>query len=71
MLKQKKTAAITAELENLPLKKTWKINADGKKIKVVRKAENCYESYLDGHYITSDEDWQTALQFVLGLLSQK
>jgi intein-encoded DNA endonuclease-like protein len=68
-LKQKDIDAIQQVLEKLAIKKTWKINVAGKKVKVVRSATNEYAVYNDGHYITTDENWQQAFELVKALLN--
>ncbi len=56
--------AIQKSLENLAVKKSWKINFEGKKIKVVRKDKSAFEVYSDGHYVTTDETWERAFELV-------
>jgi copper chaperone CopZ len=62
---------IKNSLENLPVKKSWKINFEGKKIKVVRKDISAFDIYLDGHFITTDETWEKAFELVQVLLQHK
>jgi hypothetical protein len=68
-LKQKDIDTIQQALQQLPIKKTWKINVSDKKVKVVRSAANEYAVYNDGHYITADENWQQAFELVKALLN--
>ncbi len=70
-LKQKDIDAIEQALRQLPIKKTWKINVAGKKLKVVRSAVNEYAVYNNGHYITTDESWQQAFKLVKVLLNEQ
>jgi copper chaperone CopZ len=62
---------IKKSLETLPVKKSWKINFEGKKIKVVRKNETAFDVYLDGHFVTTDESWERAFELVQVLLQHK
>ncbi len=62
---------IKNSLENLAVKKSWKINFEGKKIKVVRKDNAAFEVYNDGHFVTADETWEQAFELVKVLLENK
>jgi 3-hydroxymyristoyl/3-hydroxydecanoyl-(acyl carrier protein) dehydratase len=62
---------IKSSLENLSIKKVWKINHDGTKIKVVRKNETTFDVYLNGHFVTTDESWERAFELVQVLLQHK
>jgi hypothetical protein len=62
---------IKKSLENLSVKKSWKINFEGKKIKVVRKDFSAFEIYHDGHFVTTDETWKRAFELVKVLLQDK
>jgi hypothetical protein len=64
-------AEIKKLLETLPVKKSLKINFEGKKIKVVRKNETAFEIYNDGHFITTDETWEKAFELAQVLLQHK
>jgi hypothetical protein len=68
-MKQKDLDKISTALNSLQIKKQWKINVTGKKVKVVRSATNEYAVYNDGHYITADENWQQAFELVKALLN--
>jgi esterase/lipase len=68
-LKQKDIDAIEQALQQLPIKKIWKINVAGKKVKVVRSAANEYAIYNDGHYITADENSEQVFELVKTLLN--
>jgi hypothetical protein len=68
-MKQKDLDKISTALNSLQIKKQWKINVAGKKVKVVRSATNEYAIYNDGHYITADENWQQAFELVKALLN--
>jgi copper chaperone CopZ len=62
---------IKKSLENLSVKKSWKINFEGKKIKVVRKDISAFDIYLNGHFVTTDENWERAFELVQVLLEDK
>jgi hypothetical protein len=62
---------IKKSLENLAVKKSWKINFVGKKIKVVRKDISAFDIYLNGHFVTTDENWERAFELVQVLLDDK
>jgi 3-hydroxymyristoyl/3-hydroxydecanoyl-(acyl carrier protein) dehydratase len=62
---------IKSSLENLAVKKSWKINFEGKKIKVVRKDISAFDIYLNGHFVTADESWERAFELVQVLLDDK
>jgi hypothetical protein len=68
MLRGKILIEIIEALENLQVKKLWKINHEGIKVKVVRKAENTYDVYHNGHYVTTDETWEQAFELTRALL---
>jgi copper chaperone CopZ len=55
---------IKESLENLAVKKSWKINFEGKKVKVVRKDISAFDIYLNGHFVTTDESWERAFELV-------
>jgi hypothetical protein len=67
-LKPKDITAIQSAIELLPVKKKWHLNDDGNKVKVVRKSENEYNVYSDGHYVNTEIDWQSAFEMVKALL---
>jgi hypothetical protein len=69
-LRQTDMDRIEAAIKNLAIKKTWKINVNGSKVKVVRKTENEYATYLNGNYITTDEAWKQAFDLSIALLIQ-
>jgi hypothetical protein len=68
VIKQKILDSIKEALSNLQVKKLWKINHEGRKVKVVRKAENAYDVYHNGHYVTTDETWEQAFELTKTLL---
>jgi hypothetical protein len=68
MIKQKTIDLIQLDIQNLAIKKLWKINENGHKVKVRRDAENEYSVYLDGHFITTLSDWEDAFNMVKTLL---
>ena len=57
------------DIEALAIKKTWKINENGNKVKIVRKGETEFDSYLNGNYITTDENWEQAFEMAKTLLA--
>lgn len=59
---------IEIDIENLEIKKLFKINENGNKVKVRRDTENAYSIYLNGQYVTTDETWQQAYELTLVLL---
>jgi hypothetical protein len=56
-------------IEALAIKMTWKINENGNKVKIVRKSETEFDSYLNGNYITTDENWKQAFEMAKTLLA--
>jgi hypothetical protein len=67
-LKQKDKTEIENAIKTLAIKKLWKINVNGNKVKVFRKSENEYEIYNDGHHVTSDTNWKEAFDLAIELL---
>jgi hypothetical protein len=68
MIKEKILYSIKEALLNLQVKKLWKIDHEGIKVKVVRKAENAYDVYRNGHFVTTDETWEQAFELTKVLL---
>jgi hypothetical protein len=68
MIKEKILESIKEVLSNLQVKKLWKINHEGRKVKVVRKAENAYDVYHNGHFVTTDETWERSFELAKALL---
>ncbi len=56
------------DIQNLAVKKLWKINENGNKVKVRRDAETEYSIYLDGHYISTLTDWEDTFEMAKTLL---
>ena len=56
------------DIQNLVVKKLWKINENGHKVKVRRDAESEYSIYFDGHYITTLTDWEDTFDMAKTLL---
>ncbi len=69
-LKPKELQEMETAIKNLAIKKCCKINSNGVKVKVCHKAENTYETYLNGNYITTDTEYSIAFEFVKVLLNQ-
>jgi hypothetical protein len=70
-MKQKVLDEIENALKNLPIKKLWKINHEGTKVKVKRSAETAFDIYHNGHHVTTDETWESAFELGQGLLKTK
>jgi hypothetical protein len=68
-IKQKTLDLVQVSIQNLGIKKLWKINENGHKVKVRRDAENEFSIYLDGHYITTLADWEDTFSMVKDLLN--
>jgi hypothetical protein len=68
MIKQKILDQIQLDIQHLAVKKLWKINENGHKVKVRRNAESEYSIYLDGHYITTLADWEDSFNMAKTLL---
>jgi hypothetical protein len=70
-IKQKTIDQMQLDIQNLEIKKLFKINENGTKVKIRRNSENEYSIYLNGNFITIDTTWETAYELVLVLLSDK
>ncbi len=68
MIKQKIIDQMQLDIQNLAIKKIWKINENGNKVKVRRDAETEYSIYLDGHYISTLGDWKGTFDMAKTLL---
>jgi hypothetical protein len=68
MIKKKILDQMQLDIQNLAVKKCWKINENGHKIKVRRDAESEYSIYLDGHFITTLADWEDSFNMAKILL---
>ena len=64
MIKEKTITEIKDALSSLEVKKLWKINHEGTKVKVVRKTDDAYDIYRNGHHVTTDETWEQAFELV-------
>jgi hypothetical protein len=64
----KQLDTIKSEIENLAVKKKFKINLNGNKVKVVRDSETAYTIYHDGHFIQTVETLEDTFSFVRALL---
>jgi hypothetical protein len=67
-MKQKILDQMQLDIQCLSVKKLWKINENGHKLKVRRDAESEYSVYLDGHYITTLADWEDTFNMAKSLL---
>lgn len=68
MIKQKILDQMQLDIQSLAIKKLWKINENGNKVKVCRDAESEYSIYLEGHYITTLADWEDTFDLAKTLL---
>jgi hypothetical protein len=68
MIKQKILDLMQFDIQNLAVKKLWKINENGHKVKVRRDTKNEYSVYLEGHFITTLADWEDSFNMVKTLL---
>jgi hypothetical protein len=68
MIKQKILDQMQLDIQDLAIKKLWKINENGNKVKVRRDAETEYSIYLDGHYISTLADWEDTFDMAKTLL---
>jgi hypothetical protein len=59
------------EIKNLEVKKLFKINENGNKVKVRRDSENDYSIYHNGHFITTDASWEAAFELATVLINTK
>jgi preprotein translocase subunit SecB len=60
---------IVKKLSNLKPNKPFEIKANGNKVKVVLKNETEYHVYLDGQFISTDQDFERAFELIRVLLS--
>ncbi len=68
MIKQKIVDQMQLDIQHLVVKKLWKINENGNKVKVRRDSDSEYSIYLDGHYITTLADWEDTFNMAKSLL---
>ena len=68
-INQKTIDKIQLDIQNLEVKKLFKINVNGNKVKVRRGSENEYSIYLNGNFVTTDATWQEALKLALVLIN--
>jgi predicted transcriptional regulator len=69
MITEKIIGKMKTDIEALAIKKRWKINENGNKVKIVRKSETEFDSYLNGNYITTNENWEQAFEMAKTLLA--
>jgi preprotein translocase subunit SecB len=60
---------IAKKLSNIKPNKPIEVKANGNKVKVVLKNETEYHVYLDGQFISTDQDFERALELIRVLLS--
>jgi hypothetical protein len=70
-IKQKILDQMQLDIQNLEVKKLFKINENGTKVKVRRDSENEYSIYLNGNFLTTDATWEAAFELVFVLLNDK
>lgn len=71
MITEKIIGKMKTDIEALAIKNTWKINENRNKVKIVRKSETEFDSYLKGNYVTTDENWEQAFEMAKTLLASK
>ncbi len=59
---------IKLDIQNLEVKKLFKITENNNKVKVRRNAENEYNIYLNGHQVNTENNWEDTFQMVLALI---
>ena len=59
---------IKLDIQNIEIKKLFKINENSNKVKVRRNAENEYNVYLNGHQVNTENNWEDTFQMVLALI---
>ena len=67
-MKQKILTQMQLDIHNLTVKKLWKINENGNKVKVRRDAESEYSIYFNGHFITTLADCEDTFNMAKTLL---
>jgi citrate lyase alpha subunit len=60
---------IAKKISNIKGNKPVEIKANGNRVKVVLKNETEYHVYLDGQFISSDQDFERAFELVRVLLA--
>lgn len=70
MIEQKILDSIQNEFQNLSIKKLWKINHEGVKVKVRRSSETAFDVYHNGHFVTIEDNWKSAFEMVKVLLEK-
>lgn len=68
-MNQIKIEQIKFDIEKLQIKKLFKLNENGNKVKVRRDSENEFSIYLNGNFITIDETWEATFELVLTLIN--
>ena len=59
---------IKLDIQNLQVKKLFKINENGNKVKVRRTAESEYNIYLNGHHVNTENNCEDTYYMVLALI---
>jgi preprotein translocase subunit SecB len=60
---------IAKKLSNIKPNKPIEVKANGNKVKVVLKNETEYHVYLDGQFISTDQDFERAFELIRVLLA--
>jgi hypothetical protein len=60
---------IAKKLSNIKPNKPLEVKANGNRVKVVLKNETEYHVYLDGQFISTDQDFERAFELVRVLLA--
>lgn len=66
---KEKMEHIKNEIQQLEIKKLFKINENGQKVKVRRNKEDEYSIYRNGHFVSTDATWEQASEFVITLIN--
>ena len=59
---------IQQAIADLPVKKVLKLKVNGTKVKVKHNVDGSYGTYLNGQWITDDDDPKTAYDLVKNLI---
>jgi hypothetical protein len=68
MGKEKFFGKMKIAIEALAVKGVFKVKEGDNKVKIVRKGDNEFDSYLNGHLVTTDDNWEQAFEMAKTLL---
>jgi hypothetical protein len=71
IIKQKIIDKMQLDIQNLEVKRLFKINENGNKVKIRRDSVNEYSIYYNGNFITTDATWVAAFNLSLVLINDK